>query len=112
MDVIDFVEKALNIRSFYHKIIAGNIANAETPHYKEKDIDFQKELEKQLSGIKTFDVVEKTENEGISTLDGNTVNIESQMVKLNENSMVYSALVHLISKKFSIMRYLINEGRR
>ncbi|HPP05993.1 MAG TPA: hypothetical protein PLW88_01385 [Syntrophorhabdaceae bacterium] len=112
MDVIDFVEKALNIRSFYHKILAGNIANAETPHYKEKDIDFQKELEKQLSGATAFDVIEKAENEGISSLDGNTVNMEYQMVKLNENSMLYSALVHLISKKFSIMRYIINEGRR
>lgn len=112
MDLIDFVEKTLNIRSFYHKILAENIVNAETPNYKEKDIDFQKELEKQLSGVNSFDIIEKTENDGVSSLDGNTVNIESQMVKLNENSMVYSALVHLISKKFSIMRYLINEGRR
>ncbi|HOV91235.1 MAG TPA: flagellar basal body protein [Syntrophorhabdaceae bacterium] len=112
MDVFDIMEKALNVRSYYHKIIAGNIANAETPGFKEKDIDFHIELEKQLSGAKQFNIIEKTENDGISSPDSNTVNIETQMVKLNENSMMYSALVQLITKKFSMMRYLINEGRR
>ncbi len=112
MDVFDIMEKALNVRAHYHKIIAGNIANVETPGFKEKDIDFQVELEKQLSGTKQFNIIEKTENDGISSPDGNTVNIETQMVKLNENSMMYSALVQLITKKFSMMRYLINEGRR
>ncbi len=112
MDVFDIMEKALNVRSYYHKIIASNIANVETPGFKEKDIDFHKELEKQLSGTTQFHIIEKTENDGISSPDGNTVNIETQMVKLNENSMMYSALVQLITKKFSMMRYLINEGRR
>ncbi|MBP8626571.1 MAG: hypothetical protein KBE27_00730 [Syntrophorhabdaceae bacterium] len=112
MSVFDVIEKALNVRSFYHKIIAGNIANVETPNFKEKDINFHTELERQLSGIDNFNVIEKTENEGISSADGNTVNIEAQMVKLNENSMMYSALVQLITKRFSMVRYIINEGRR
>lgn len=112
MDLFDVVEKALNVRAFYHKVIAGNIANVETPNFKEKDIDFNRELERQLSGTNTFNIIEKTENDGISSSDGNTVNIETQMVKLNENSMMYSALVQMITKRFSMMRYLINEGRR
>ena len=112
MDVVNLVEKALNVRSFYHKILSGNIANVETPNYKEKDIDFLKELEKQMGGASAVEVKEKTEDSGMNSLDGNTVDIEKQMVKMTENSMVYNSLVQIITKKFSMMRYMINEGKR
>ncbi|MCX8022130.1 MAG: hypothetical protein N2745_05090 [Syntrophorhabdaceae bacterium] len=113
MEVLNLVEKALNIRAFYHRIISGNIANVETPNYKEKDIDFREAMEKQISGANDIEVKEKIEDEeGSNSIDGNTVNIEDQMVRLTENSMLYNSLVHVVSKKFSIMRYLINEGRR
>jgi len=113
VEILNLVEKALNIRAFYHKIISSNIANVETPNYKEKDIDFQEAMEKHLSNPNDIEVKEKIDDdEGSNSIDGNTVNIEEQMVRLTENSMLYNSLVHLISKKFSMMRYLINEGRR
>jgi len=113
METVNLIEKALNIRSFYHKIIAGNIANVETPNYKEKDIDFREELGRQMTGSRDVAVKERHNEENDSnSADGNTVNIENQMVKLTENSMMYSALIHVVTKKFSLMRYLINEGRR
>lgn len=46
MEVTAILEKALNIRAQYHKVLSGNIANVETPNYKEKDIDFQAEISK------------------------------------------------------------------
>jgi flagellar basal-body rod protein FlgB len=112
MAAVDMVEKALNIRAFYHKIISGNIANAETPHYKEKDIDFSKELQKHMVDSREIEVKEKTDYDGVPSLDGNTVNIEGQIVKLSENTLLYNALVQAVVKKFSIMRYAINEGKR
>jgi flagellar basal-body rod protein FlgB len=112
MDVVNLIEKALNVRSQYHRILSGNIANVETPNYKEKDIDFQTEIQKQMAGTSTIEVKEKTEDDGMNSIDGNTVNIEKQMVKMTENSMVYNSLVQLITKKFSMMRYMINEGKR
>jgi flagellar basal-body rod protein FlgB len=112
MAVFDLIEKALNIRAFYHKIIASNIANAETPNYKQKDIDFSKELEKRVVVASDIEVKEKADYDGIPSLDGNTVNIEDQVVKMTENSMLYNALVQVVVKKFSLMRYAINEGKR
>ena len=38
MPLIDLIGKALNIRTVYHKVIAGNIANVDTPGFKEKDL--------------------------------------------------------------------------
>jgi flagellar basal-body rod protein FlgB len=112
MAVFDLVEKALDIRAFYHKIIAGNIANAETPNYKEKDIDFSKELEKRVGVAGDIEVKERADYDGIPGLDGNTVDVERQVVKMSENSMLYNALVQVVVKKFSLMRYAINEGKR
>jgi len=112
MGVVNLVEKALNVRSFYHKVLSGNLANVETPNYKEKDIDFLAEIQKQMAGTSTIDVKEKTESDGMNSIDGNTVNIEKQMVKMTENSMVYTSLIQVITKKFSMMRYVINEGKR
>jgi flagellar basal-body rod protein FlgB len=112
MALLGLVEKALNIRAYYHHVLAGNIANVETPNYKEKDIDFQRELEKKTASSDDIRVTEKTENDGTGGIDGNTVNIENQMVKLTENNLLFNSLVQVITKKFSMMRYAINEGRR
>ena len=112
MDVINLIERALTIRSFYHKVLAGNIANADTPNYKEKDINFFDEIQKKITSEKAIEVKEKQSDEGTNSMDGNTVNFENQMVKMTENSMMYNSLVQVITKKFSMMRYVINEGRR
>jgi flagellar basal-body rod protein FlgB len=112
MDVVNLIERALTIRSHYHKVLAGNIANADTPNYKEKDINFFEEIQKKTVSQKDIEVKEKAGDEGAGGMDGNTVNIENQMIKMTENSMMYSSLVQVITKKFSMMRYMINEGRR
>ncbi len=112
MEIIGLVEKALNIRAHYHKILAGNIANVDTPNYKEKDINFNKELESRIRGAQDIQVTEKTEQDGYASTDGNTVNMENMIVKVTENSLFFNSLVHVVSKKLSTMRYVINEGRR
>jgi flagellar basal-body rod protein FlgB len=112
MAMFDRIEKALNIRAFYQRVISGNIANAETPGYKEKEIDFSKELEKKMVNTQDIEIKEKADYDGIASLDGNTVNIEGQIVKMTENSLLYNALVQVVVKKFSLMRYAINEGKR
>jgi flagellar basal-body rod protein FlgB len=112
MAVMDLIEKALNIRAFYHRVIAGNLANVDTPNYKERDIDFKAELERKMSGVDNIEVREKTDYDGLGTIDGNTVNIESQMMKLTENQLMFHSLIQVATKKISLMRYLISEGRR
>jgi flagellar basal-body rod protein FlgB len=113
MEISSLLERALNIRGFYHKVLASNIANVETPGYKEKDIDFDAELRKSAGdSTASIDVREKSDPGGIDGIDGNSVNMEDQIVKLTENTMMFNAFVQLINKKFSMMRYVINEGRR
>ncbi len=114
--LFNILEGALNIRSSYHRIIAGNIANADTPHYKEKDIDFQSELNKRVNSLtpakELIDIKEKSYSEDISSNNGNTVIVESQMVKMTENDIMYKTLVSIVSKKIAMMKYMISEGKR
>lgn len=112
MEVIDLVERALNLRAQYHKVLAGNVANVETPNYKEKDIDFQKELQKNVGSTRDLEVKENMDSDVIGSIDGNTVNMENQIVKLTENHMLFNSLVQVVTKKLSMMKYMINEGRR
>ncbi|MHB8111160.1 MAG: flagellar basal body rod protein FlgB [Syntrophorhabdaceae bacterium] len=121
MQIVDLIGKALSVRAFYHKVVSSNIANAQTPGYKEKDINFRSELDKRAnaaagtitgSGDSGYAVTENSGHEGLARLDGNTVDLEGQTVKLTENQLMYQALVQMASKRFSMMRYLIGEGKR
>jgi flagellar basal-body rod protein FlgB len=112
MEVTNLLERAINIRAQYHRILSGNIANVETPNYKEKDIDFQEEMQRSVGDSRNIEVKESTDGDIIGSIDGNTVNMETQIVKMTENHMLFTSLVQVISKKFSMMRYAISEGRR
>lgn len=120
MQIVDLIGKALSVRAFYHKVLSSNIANSQTPDYKEKAIDFHAELDKRVntafdragSEDAGYTVTENAGNEGLARLDGNTVDLEGQTVKLTENQLMYQALVQMASKRFSMMRYLIGEGKR
>ncbi len=108
---LSLLEKALDIRAYYHRVLASNIANVETPGYREKSIDVLAELDKSDDDIHSIDVKESEPPEGENALDRNTVNIEDQIVKLTENNMMFDACVQLVNKKFSMLKYVINEGR-
>lgn len=126
--VVPSMERILKVRFARHKILAANIANEETPGYKAKDIDFQKELGKQmnsggLSQVTTnamhfsgpgnspsgFQVI--TRDDPGTSLDNNTVSLEREMVRLSENSLKYSATVRMLSKKFQMIQDAIKGGR-
>lgn len=112
MSILGLLEKGLNIRAFNHKVIAANIANVDTPGYKQKEIDYRSELDRAEAKIADIRVTEKTSFDGSTAIDGNTVNIEGQVINMTENTMMFTSFVQLINKKFSMLKYAISEGRR
>lgn len=44
--------------------------------------------------------------------DGNSVDVDAEMVKLSENALMYNTMAQVLTGKFSMLRYVINEGRR
>jgi flagellar basal-body rod protein FlgB len=121
---------ALNMRLLKHEVISSNIANAETPNYHAKKLDFEEALSRALDidGLRGMSTVNENqfatgggsakvkpdiyENpEGAVNNDGNTVDMEKEMSNLTENTIMYRAALQLINKKMAALRYAVTEGR-
>lgn len=125
------LQTSLNMRQLRHNITASNIANAETPGYHAKKIDFEEALTRALDtdGMNSLsatsgdhfalgsvaankvrpDIYENPD--GVVNNDGNTVDIEKEMSALSENSILYKAALHLINKKMAALKYAAGDGR-
>ena len=102
------VERYMNVLSTRQKLVAANIANADTPGYQTKDIDFQAELENQI-GTSNPNVMEvpglKTKN------DGNNVNVDREARLLAENALRFSVASNLARAELSMVRSAIQEDK-
>ncbi len=95
----------LDVAAERHKIMAGNLANAETAGYKRLDLDpsFENALKsKILSGkIDEFKLSEMSfsEEQGLvpTSPDGNTVSSDRELMLINENSLRYEMLGQFVS---------------
>jgi len=119
--VMPVLERALDIRALRHDIISSNIANEETPGYRVRDIEFQRELDKRnwvqlVSTHKNHfhgsnrshpDVQVVIREDPVNTLDNNSVSLEREMVKMAENTMMYNATVTILVRKFQAIREAI-----
>lgn len=120
------LKRALDVTYMRNRIISENIANAETPGYRARKIDFQKAItdaegsavttltrtnsqhllpEHGEAGIKVEEV--DTPPRG----DGNNVDLEMEMVNLSENSITYNTASEVLNRKLKMLRFAITEGR-
>lgn len=96
------------------KAIAANIANAETPGYRRVDLspDFAAQLKTRLAdGGKDFSGVSPriTEDTHARTVrpDGNSVEVEREMLEMNRNTVDYEYLTDLVSRNIKQLRLAI-----
>ncbi|WP_028116669.1 flagellar basal body rod protein FlgB [Ferrimonas senticii] len=113
-------QHTLGVRSQRAELLAGNIANADTPGYKAKDLDFEAALAsakaKQSMGLSRS---HNNHIAGQSSLlseelyrvplqpdsgDGNTVDLQTERNQFMENALQYQASVEFLGSKFSGLR--------
>jgi flagellar basal-body rod protein FlgB len=92
--------KALAIRSQRLAMLASNIANAATPNYKARDIDFQKALADATGGGMSADQASQA-NVGFrvpleTSLDGNTVELSTEQTQFAENALQYKSTLSFL----------------
>ena len=108
-------KKMLDVNVLRHEAIASNIANVETPNYKRLDVSpsFESQLSQavasreaaQIAGLQPELAVD---NQAISgRTDGNTVQLETEMLKLNQNMVEHSLETQLVSSQLLKMRLAI-----
>lgn len=128
----DALGAALNFRLQKENLINSNIANAETPGYHAKKIDFEEQLARalDLDGLRSLKTTspghfganqtqigkitaDVYDNPDIPVNnDKNTVDLEKEMSSLAENTIMYKAAVELINKKLGAVKYALQDGGR
>lgn len=124
---------ALKVRAEKMEVVAGNLANANTPGYKARDIDFQSAMDKAMkssqasqvgpsslvrtnekhmqgSGAARFDVQFRISDQS-DTGDGNNVDVQKERNAFLENGMRYEASLMLLNGKFSGMKKALSGGQ-
>lgn len=112
-------EQALLLRGERMKVLASNIANAETPGYKAKDINFAEALKQatgdgmrmqatraghmQAQGTTSMGAEMKYRVPVQPSLDGNTVDIQRERANFSENAVAYQTTLKILNGKFKGM---------
>ena len=126
IDAFGLHEQALKFRARRNQVLSSNIANADTPNYKARDLDFGAALKKaQTQGIsltRTSDLHKEawsTARDGgplmyrvpmQPTLDGNTVETDVEQAAFAENAVKYRASLRFIDGTLSTLRLAIKGG--
>lgn len=122
---------ALRLRALRHELLAGNIANLDTPGYRPRDLDFAKTLHaltfrqqagevQQVGGWSTGMLAFTSaqpygsvrERGGEEKLDGNGVDLDRELSLLMENTLLHETSLTLLARTLAGLRYAISEGKR
>jgi flagellar basal-body rod protein FlgB len=105
---------ALALRSQRMALLASNIANAATPNYKARDIDFRKALDAATNGQKGVDDAARG-SLGYrvpleASLDGNTVELSTEQTQFAENAVQYRTTLSFLEGRIgTVMQALRGE---
>ncbi len=123
-----FQQKAVNIRNDRMEVIAGNLANANTPGYKARDINFKNAMqsatygqqhnmnrtnEKHISGGNSISAreIQFRETSQPDTGDGNNVEVQLERNTFLDNGLRYQASLQFLDGKFKGMKKAITGGQ-
>ncbi|MES1204922.1 MAG: flagellar basal body rod protein FlgB [Pseudomonadota bacterium] len=131
--------EALDVRLVEHNVLAGNVANSDTPGYRPKQLDFAAAMAaaQQSAGSegmaatdarhlgvngapgqgadasRAMSAAASLVRDGGGTspsIDGNQVDLDRAMAGMAENSLQYGASARAAGKKLAILRYVVSES--
>ena len=97
----------MDLLSARQKLVASNIANADTPGYRTKDLDFQSEFLSATGGTPRATEV----NDLPVRNDGNNVSLDRESRLLAENALRFQVAAQLIKGQIRAVRSAIQEGK-
>jgi len=104
----DSLEQYMNVVSMRQKLVASNIANADTPGYKTQDVDFQASFQSALDGGSPQAVPVP----GLAVKnDGNNVNLDREARLLAENALRFSVASNLMHFSLNRIKEAIQGGK-
>lgn len=121
---ISTLRAAMNLRAYRQEVLASNIANADTPHYKARDLDFAAALSNVMAGKADGGLhMQQTaarhlqgeagvphaaslgyRSEYQGAVDGNTVNMDVERAAFAENALQFEAMITTLRSRFGDLR--------
>ncbi|WP_026835622.1 flagellar basal body rod protein FlgB [Eubacterium xylanophilum] len=114
---INVLDKTADASWKRNDVLANNIANADTPGYKRKDVQFESFLSSAIAGTDSLDAtvanidlnelnsMTYTDQVGMSfRYDGNNVDINTENVELAKNQLKYYTLMNSMNAEFSRLK--------
>lgn len=118
-----FYQTVIGLRAQRQQVLAGNIANADTPNFKARDFDFSKTLKEAVAGRSTAAMqAVRTDSRHLGlngfdgglvrlgyrmpvqpSVDGNTVEMDVERAQFSENAMHYEASLTFLSGKIKTL---------
>lgn len=127
-DLFGFHQRALQVREYRQQVLASNIANADTPNYKARDIDFNAALESALANggkvASAHAMLSATAPNHLAgrasasalgdtpllyrrpvqpSVDGNTVDMDTERAQFLDNAIRYEASLTLLNSQIKAM---------
>jgi flagellar basal-body rod protein FlgB len=130
-DYLRFHETSLSLRAQRQQLLASNIANADTPNFKARDIDFSNAMQNAMSGsAQVSATLVKTAGSHLSgdaavgagsaqtlyrtvqqaSIDGNSVDMDVERNQFADNAIRYEAGLTMISAQIKNMLAAIQGG--
>ncbi len=120
-DGVDTLERAMTFHRERHSVLAGNVANIDTPGYR--SVDLSEVPAEQAPGV-----IARTDERHIAPpdldgtrlsfddspsgpgMDGNTVDLERELAKIDANRVRYGTATELASRRLALLRYAASDG--
>jgi flagellar basal-body rod protein FlgB len=126
-------ERALDVRLARQSVLAGNVANADTPGYVARELDFDAAMEAARGELESPSAAARDRAGDLPVfagsrsptapeafvhadpaaapgLDGNAVDLDRTLGAVAENALQYGAAAKAVSKKLAILRYVASDG--
>lgn len=117
---IDHLQSALTYHRERHTVLAGNVANLDTPGYRSADLVRQVPGDASslavsepghIASASGSEFVTSLDDSGkLQTPDGNAVSLERELAKIDANRTRYATSAELVSRRFALLRYAAGDG--
>ncbi|WP_422343551.1 flagellar basal body rod protein FlgB [Parasphingorhabdus sp.] len=98
---------ALSLRSQRLNMLASNIANAATPHFKARDLDYEKAIASIADGTTLSDSAASHSGYRVPlqpAMDGNTVELSTEQTLFAENAVQYRTTLSFLDGRIGTLR--------
>lgn len=110
---IELLSRFLDVAELRHGVIANNVANVNTPGYKQMEVNFEEKLQRALTRgdanqwLKEKPQIVESAGAYLVREDENTVDIDQEMAQLAKNNLLYRTFAQLLAMDLNMHRTAI-----